>query len=118
MSFAQRKAYAQGNSSSFIPTAVGSLAIQAAALATIAAILNEKLDEFIVLILAACKGRDIFSRMSQSGIVGKKIAVTLASTGTPSFYFHSGEALHGDLGINTSDDHILLISIAVKPKKY
>ena len=48
--------------------------------------------------------------MGKSGIVGKKIAATLASTGTPSFYVHPGEALHGDLGMITTDDLILLVS--------
>ncbi len=73
MSLAQRKAYAQGNSSSFIPTAVESLTIQGAALATIAANLNSQFDEAIALILA-CKGRVIVSGMGKSGIVGKHSA--------------------------------------------
>lgn len=109
MSLAQRNSNAQGNSSSFIPIAVESLTIQGAALATIAANLNDNFDEAIALILS-CKGRVIVSGMGKSGIVGKKIAATLASTGTPSFYVHPGEALHGDLGMITSDDLIILIS--------
>jgi len=48
--------------------------------------------------------------MGKSGIVGKKIAATFASTGTPSFYVHPGEAIHGDLGMITSDDLIVMIS--------
>ena len=60
--------------------------------------------------ILACKGRVIVSGMGKSGIVGKKIAATLASTGTPSFYVHPGEALHGDLGMITTDDLILLVS--------
>ena len=109
MSLAQRKAFTQGHSASFIPIAVESLTTQGAALGTIAANLNYQFDEAITLILA-CKGRVIVSGMGKSGIVGKKIAATLASTGTPSFYVHPGEALHGDLGMITSDDLILLVS--------
>jgi len=48
--------------------------------------------------------------MGKSGIVGKKIAATFASTGTPSFYVHPGEAIHGDLGMITPDDLVLMIS--------
>lgn len=109
MSLAQRQAQTQGNSSSFIPVAVESLTIQGAALNTIATKLDDQFDQAIALILA-CKGRVIVSGMGKSGIVGKKIAATLASTGTPSFYVHPGEALHGDLGMITTDDLVLLIS--------
>ena len=109
MSLAQRKANMQGKSSSFIPIAVESLTIQGAALSNIAAHLGDEFDEAISLILA-CKGRVIVSGMGKSGIVGKKVAATLASTGTPSFYVHPGEALHGDLSMITSDDLILLVS--------
>ncbi|MFK7889173.1 MAG: SIS domain-containing protein [Granulosicoccus sp.] len=109
MSLAQRKLQTSGNSASFIPIAVESLTIQGAALGNVAANLDEQFDDAISLVLA-CKGRVIVSGMGKSGIVGKKIAATLASTGTPSFYVHPGEALHGDLGMITADDVILLIS--------
>ncbi|MBX2881880.1 MAG: KpsF/GutQ family sugar-phosphate isomerase [Granulosicoccus sp.] len=109
MSLAQRKPQASGNSASFIPIAVESLTIQGSALSNVAANLNEQFDDAIALVLA-CKGRIIVSGMGKSGIVGKKIAATLASTGTPSFYVHPGEALHGDLGMITADDVMLLIS--------
>ena len=56
------------------------------------------------------KGKLIISGMGKSGIVGKKIAATLASTGTPSFFLHPGEAYHGDLGMVEKDDIVLLIS--------
>ena len=56
------------------------------------------------------KGKLIISGMGKSGIVGKKIAATLASTGTPSFFLHPGEAYHGDLGMIEKDDVVLLIS--------
>jgi len=55
-------------------------------------------------------GKFIISGMGKSGIIGKKIAATLASTGTPSFFLHPGEAYHGDLGMIEKEDIILLIS--------
>ena len=57
-----------------------------------------------------CNGKLIVSGMGKSGIVGKKIAATLASTGTPSFFLHPGEAYHGDLGMVEKEDIVLLIS--------
>jgi arabinose-5-phosphate isomerase len=56
------------------------------------------------------KGKLIISGMGKSGIVGKKIAATLASTGTPSFFLHPGEAYHGELGMVEKEDIVLLIS--------
>ena len=55
-------------------------------------------------------GKLIVSGMGKSGIIGKKIAATLASTGTPSFFLHPGEAYHGDLGMIEENDIVLLIS--------
>jgi len=57
-----------------------------------------------------CQGRVIIVGMGKSGHIGGKIAATLASTGTPSFFVHPGEASHGDLGMITSDDVVLTIS--------
>jgi len=57
-----------------------------------------------------CKGRVIVCGMGKSGHIGKKIAATLASVGTPSFFMHPGEAFHGDLGMITAEDVLLLIS--------
>ena len=111
MSLTQRTTQTSGNSSSFIPTAVESLTSQSAALDNIAASLGDEFDDAVKLILG-CKGRVIISGMGKSGIVGKKIAATFASTGTPSFYVHPGEAIHGDLGMITSDDLIVLISFS------
>jgi arabinose-5-phosphate isomerase len=61
-------------------------------------------------ILKQCKGRVIVTGMGKSGLVGKKIAATLASTGTPAFFLHPAEASHGDLGTVTDRDVILAIS--------
>ena len=57
-----------------------------------------------------CKGRVIVIGMGKSGHIGNKIAATLASTGTPSFFVHPGEESHGDLGMITKDDVLLMIS--------
>lgn len=110
MSLTQRTFPASGNDSpSFIPTGVESLMAQSKALAAVAGRLDGQFDEAVKLILG-CKGRVIISGMGKSGIVGKKIAATFASTGTPSFYVHPGEAIHGDLGMITSEDLIVMIS--------
>lgn len=60
--------------------------------------------------VAASHGRVIVSGMGKSGLVGQKIAATLASTGCPSFFLHPAEALHGDLGMVTPQDTVLLLS--------
>lgn len=61
-------------------------------------------------LMFVCKGRVIVIGMGKSGHIGGKIAATLASTGTPAFFVHPGEASHGDLGMITSDDVVLSIS--------
>jgi arabinose-5-phosphate isomerase len=60
--------------------------------------------------LMACQGRVIVTGMGKSGHIGKKIAATLASTGTPAFFVHPAEACHGDLGMLTKQDVILALS--------
>jgi len=60
--------------------------------------------------ILACKGRVIVSGMGKSGHISHKIAATLASTGTPAFFVHPGEALHGDLGMITAEDVVIAIS--------
>ena len=61
-------------------------------------------------LLIGCRGRVVVTGMGKSGHIGGKIAATLASTGTPSFFVHPGEASHGDLGMITRDDAVLAIS--------
>lgn len=63
-----------------------------------------------VEILLGCRGRVVVSGMGKSGHVGGKLAATLASTGTPAFFVHPGEASHGDIGMVTRDDVVILIS--------
>jgi len=60
--------------------------------------------------ISGSKGKFIICGMGKSGLIGKKIAATLASTGTPSFFLHPGEAYHGDLGMIEKEDIVLLIS--------
>ncbi len=75
--------------------------------------LIEKLNnnfEKAVEIIYKSKGRVVLTGMGKSGLVGKKISATLASTGTPAFFLHPAEASHGDLGMVTSDDVIIAIS--------
>lgn len=61
-------------------------------------------------IILACKGRVIVIGMGKSGHIGNKIAATLASTGTPAFFVHPGEASHGDLGMITAKDVVMMLS--------
>lgn len=69
-------------------------------------------DEFAAAIelLEEVQGRIIITGMGKSGHIGKKIAATLASTGTPSFFVHPGEASHGDLGMITHNDAVIMLS--------
>jgi arabinose-5-phosphate isomerase len=66
--------------------------------------------EKAVKLIASCKGKVVVSGIGKSGIIGKKIAATLASTGTPAFFLHPAEALHGDLGMVSKDDVVIAIS--------
>lgn len=61
-------------------------------------------------VIMQCKGRVVVTGMGKSGHIGNKIAATLASTGTPAFFVHPGEASHGDLGMITSQDVVIAIS--------
>src|SRR5476651_1738210 len=69
-------------------------------------------DEFtkVVDAILNASGKVIVIGIGKSGIIGKKIAATLASTGTPSFFLHPGEAFHGDLGMVGTNDAVMLIS--------
>ena len=71
-------------------------------------------DSFLKAVeaIAACKGRVVVLGIGKSGIIGRKISATLASTGTPSFFVHPVEALHGDLGMITPGDIIIAISFS------
>ena len=66
--------------------------------------------ETIVQLVVNCTGKVIVSGMGKSGHIGAKIAASLASLGTPSFFMHPGEAMHGDLGMVAKNDVVLLMS--------
>jgi len=76
-------------------------------------------DDFEAAVKAmyACKGKIVVSGLGKSGHIGKKIAATLSSTGTPSFFVHAAEALHGDLGMITQDDIVIVISNSGETKE-
>ena len=82
---------------------------QAAALSCLAERLDEQFLQASSMILAA-RGRLVVSGLGKSGLIGRKIAATFSSTGTPALFVHLGEALHGDLGAMTTGDVALLVS--------
>ncbi|ETI58300.1 KpsF/GutQ family sugar-phosphate isomerase [Marinomonas profundimaris] len=92
-----------------IESARRTLSTQAQALANLANQVTEEFAKAVRMILDS-KGRTIICGMGKSGLIGKKIAATLASTGTPSFFLHPGEAFHGDLGMIQAQDTLILIS--------
>jgi arabinose-5-phosphate isomerase len=92
-----------------IESARRTLSTQAQALANLANNVTEEFAKAVRMILES-KGRTIICGMGKSGLIGKKIAATLASTGTPSFFLHPGEAFHGDLGMIQAQDTLILIS--------
>ena len=82
--------------------------------------MENNLDETLTKaldIMQNTKGRVIITGMGKSGHIGRKIAATLASTGTPSFFLHPGEASQGDLGMVTKDDTVLAISNSGESKE-
>jgi arabinose-5-phosphate isomerase len=85
------------------------LAIEAAAIESLAARLDDRFSRAVELIVAL-PGKVAVSGMGKSGHVCRKIAATLASTGTPAFFLHAAEALHGDLGMLGAGDLLLAIS--------
>ena len=93
----------------FLDTARRVIDVEMRGLAALSTALDGSFAEAIDLILKA-KGRVIVSGMGKSGHVGRKIAATFASTGTPAQYVHPAEASHGDLGMVTTQDVVLMIS--------
>ena len=83
--------------------------IEAAAVLALATRVGPEFSQAVQLMLA-CKGRVVVMGMGKSGHIGRKIAATLASTGTPAMFVHPGEASHGDLGMVTAVDVVLAIS--------
>ncbi|TLM76896.1 KpsF/GutQ family sugar-phosphate isomerase [Microbulbifer harenosus] len=85
------------------------ISMETAAVAALEGRIGDDFNRACELILG-CPGRVIVSGMGKSGHIGRKIAATLASTGTPSFFVHPGEASHGDLGMITRQDLVIAIS--------
>jgi arabinose-5-phosphate isomerase len=85
------------------------LTIEAQTLLKAASQIDENIEKAVETILA-CQGKLIVSGVGKSGLIGAKIAATFASTGTPSFFLHPTEALHGDLGMIGKNDVVLAIS--------
>lgn len=85
------------------------LITEAQALQALAEALGPEFDQAVET-LAACTGRVVISGMGKSGHVGRKIAATMASTGTPAIFVHPGEASHGDLGMILQGDVVLALS--------
>ena len=97
------------NSDSLLESAARVLRIEAEAVGELIPHLDVSFVRACELILG-CRGRVVVSGMGKSGHVGRKIAATLASTGTPAFFVHPAEASHGDLGMITRDDVFLALS--------
>jgi len=93
----------------YLESAHRTLKLEIEALQEISSQLDQSFIAACELILS-CKGRVIVTGMGKSGHIGHKIAATLASTGTPSFFMHPGEASHGDLGMVTRSDLVLALS--------
>jgi arabinose-5-phosphate isomerase len=85
------------------------LRIEAEALTELLRRLDATFDRAVDLLLA-CKGRVVVTGMGKSGLIGRKIAATLSSTGTPSVFLHPAEAVHGDLGMLVREDVVLAVS--------
>ncbi len=101
---------------SYIDSAIKTIQTEIEGLNSLFSCFNENYVKAIDLILN-CKGRVVVSGMGKSGHIGNKIAATLASTGTPAFFIHPAEASHGDLGMITNDDVVILLSNSGETKE-
>ncbi len=101
---------------SYIDSAIKTIQTEIEGLNSLFSCFNENYVKAIDLILN-CKGRVVISGMGKSGHIGNKIAATLASTGTPAFFIHPAEASHGDLGMITTDDVVILLSNSGETKE-
>src|SRR5499426_3020893 len=96
-----------------IASAVRTLTTEAGGITTLAAAIHDGLGKSFtaaVELISGARGRLIVTGMGKSGHVARKIAATLASTGTPAFFLHPAEASHGDLGMITRADAVLALS--------
>jgi arabinose-5-phosphate isomerase len=93
----------------YLALGIAVLKAEAEAIAELCDRLDSRFEKACELILS-CKGRIVVTGMGKSGHIGNKIAATLASTGSPAFFMHSGEASHGDLGMITENDLVIALS--------
>lgn len=101
------------NQIDFQKVALETLSIEEHALEVLASQIDERFSQACEIILQ-CKGRLVITGMGKSGHIGRKMAATFASTGTPSFFMHPGEAGHGDLGMLVKGDVLIAISYSGK----
>src|SRR5262245_40625133 len=104
---------ANARAGDLVASAVRTLELAASGISTLSHAIHDGLGRaFIdaVELVSRARGRVIVTGMGKSGHVGRKIAATLASTGTPAFFVHPSEASHGDLGMITPDDVIMALS--------
>ena len=93
----------------YLQIARETLSVESQALAQLIQRLDDEFSKVVDLILA-CEGRLVIGGIGKSGLIGKKMVATFASTGTPSFFLHPTEAFHGDLGMLKPIDIVMLIS--------
>lgn len=97
------------NNPNFISSARRVITMERDAVSVLADRIDESFERACTILLS-CKGRVVVTGMGKSGHIGNKIAATLASTGTPAFFVHPGEASHGDLGMITAGDVVIALS--------
>jgi arabinose-5-phosphate isomerase len=98
-----------GRTAMSLETAKRVLRIESEAIAGLIDRLDARFEKAVEL-LYACQGRVVVAGLGKSGLIGRKISATLASTGTPSFFMHAADALHGDLGMLAGGDVMIAIS--------
>ncbi|MEZ5435630.1 MAG: KpsF/GutQ family sugar-phosphate isomerase [Pseudomonadales bacterium] len=99
----------QHNSQDFLASGLRTVRVEAAAVERLQRAINADFARACELLLL-CEGRIIVTGMGKSGHIGRKIAATLASTGSPAFFVHPGEASHGDMGMITKRDVVIALS--------
>lgn len=97
------------SSDTALASARRTLQIESQGLLDLSARLDDTFTQVVTLLLA-CRGRVVVTGIGKTGHIARKIAATFASTGTPAFFVHAAEAVHGDLGMITQDDVVIAIS--------
>src|SRR5687768_6386613 len=101
--------HAQSPAANVVEMARTVLEIEARAIQDLIATIDQRFAQAVTVVLT-CRGRVVVSGIGKSGHIARKIASTLASTGTPAFFVHPAEASHGDLGMVTRDDVFVALS--------